>query len=504
MKKVLPILAGVLLLGGSAALVIVAERRGWLPGAGGSGSSESCPHGLSRENCPFCDPSLVESLGQCGGHGVPEAFCTRCNSSLVVAFKKVGDWCAEHKLPESQCTICNPGVQGSGEALIPSIDLVPAPDVARSRRAPSVSCSTNDLRVQFTSTEIAAQAGLEYARVESREITQSVISNAEVTFDQNRYSHLSSRAPGVVREVMTDLGQSVESGQVLAVIDSVDLGGAKAGYLQAAALVKLWERNHAREKRLTERRIGAERDLLEAEAKLSKNRVALSRSAQRLRTLGLTESQVKAVAEEEDTSSLLPLTAPFSGTVVERSATLGEVVDTATPLFAVSDTSKVWAMLDVYEADIRQLELGQPVVLEVEALRGERYAGQITWLSSHVDRRTRTLKARSEFANPEGFLRAGMFAKAIVSVREKEFALVVPKEAVQWEGCCNVVFVRKSGVLFEPRKVRLGYETDRFFVAETGVKEQDVVVTTGSFLLKTEILKGSIGAGCCEANPGTN
>ena len=211
MKKVLPILAGVLLLGGSAALVIVAERRGWLPGAGGSGSSESCPHGLSRENCPFCDPSLVESLGQCGGHGVPEAFCTRCNSSLVVAFKKVGDWCAEHKLPESQCTICNPGVQGSGEALIPSIDLVPAPDVARSRRAPSVSCSTNDLRVQFTSTEIAAQAGLEYARVESREITQSVISNAEVTFDQNRYSHLSSRAPGVVREVMTDLGQSVES-----------------------------------------------------------------------------------------------------------------------------------------------------------------------------------------------------------------------------------------------------------------------------------------------------
>lgn len=97
-----------------------------------------------------------------------------------------------------------------------------------------------------------------------------------------------------------------------------------------------------------------------------------------------------------------------------------------------------------------------------------------------------------------------MFGKAIVSVREKEPALVVPKNAVQWEGCCNVVFVRRSDVLFEPRKVRLGYEAERFFVAEDGVDEGDVVVTTGSFLLKTEILKESIGAGCCEVNPGTN
>jgi len=504
MKKVLPLLAGILLLGGSATLVIVAERRGWFPGAGGSASSESCPHGLSSGNCPFCDPSLIERLGHCGGHGVPEAFCTRCNTSLVVAFKKIGDWCTEHNLPGSQCTICNPEVQGSGKALIPSIELVPAPEVARSRRVPSVSCSTNDLCVQFTSHEIAVQAGLAYARVESRESTRTVISNAEVTFDQNRYSHLSSRAPGVVHEVMADLGQSVELGQVLAVIDSVDLGGAKAGHLQAAALVKLWERNHAREKRLTERRIGTERDLFEAETKLAESRIALSRAIQRLRTLGLTDSQVKAVAEKEDSSSLLPVTAPFSGTVVERSATLGEVVDTATPLFAVADTSKVWAMLDVYETDIPQIERGQPVVLEVEGLRGERYAGQITWLSSHVDRRTRTLKARAEFANPQGFLRSGMFAKAIVSVREKEPALVVPKEAVQWEGCCNIVFVKKNEVLFEPRKVRLGYETERFFVVETGVEEEDVVVTTGSFLLKTEILKGSIGAGCCEANPETN
>jgi cobalt-zinc-cadmium efflux system membrane fusion protein len=95
-----------------------------------------------------------------------------------------------------------------------------------------------------------------------------------------------------------------------------------------------------------------------------------------------------------------------------------------------------------------------------------------------------------------------MFGKAIITVRKDESALVVPKDSVQWEGCCNVVFVKRSGVLFEPRKVKLGYEMDRFFVVEHGLNAGEEIVTTGSFLLKTEILKGSIGVGCCEVEPG--
>jgi cobalt-zinc-cadmium efflux system membrane fusion protein len=80
----------------------------------------------------------------------------------------------------------------------------------------------------------------------------------------------------------------------------------------------------------------------------------------------------------------------------------------------------------------------------------------------------------------------------------------VPRDAVQWEGCCNIVFVRHSDMLFTPRKVHLSYETPRSYVVESGVKEGEQVVTTGSFLLKTEILKGNIGAGCCEVELGKN
>ncbi len=78
----------------------------------GSESEKTAPavceaHGVAR--CPFCDPSLLESMGFCSGHGVPEAICTRCRDDLEAAFKAKNDWCAEHGLPESQCETCNPG-----------------------------------------------------------------------------------------------------------------------------------------------------------------------------------------------------------------------------------------------------------------------------------------------------------------------------------------------------------------------------------------------------------
>ena len=133
---------------------------------------------------------------------------------------------------------------------------------------------------------------------------------------------------------------------------------------------------------------------------------------------------------------------------------------------------------------------------------GERRGGTVTWVSSHVDHRTRTLKVRTEVDNADGLLRSGMYGKAVISIRDKEPTLVVPKDAVQWEGCCNVVFTRQSDMLFTPKKVRIGYDTDRFYVVEEGLEENEEIVTTGSFLLKTEIMKGSIGAGCCEAGLG--
>jgi cobalt-zinc-cadmium efflux system membrane fusion protein len=470
-KKWLSILVGLLFLTGGFSLVILADRQGWLGGAAQQG--QGCPHGLPEEECPFCNESLIGELGMCAAHGVPEALCTRCNPAIIPAFEATGDWCAAHNVPESQCTTCNPSLlaaQSTAETTSATpalVELVRAPELPRSQRSPTVVCQTTNLRVQFLSPEIARDAGLEYARVERREITHTITSNAEIAYDGNRYVQLSARAPGVVTQIEKDLGQTVAAGEALTIVDSEGLGKAKAEYLEAQAAVILWERNHAREEQLLEKHVAVERDVLEAETNLAVSRIRVSQAAQRLRNLGLDDAQIQEAAGRRDTSSLLPLASPFSGIVVERSAVAGKVVDTTEPIFAVADTTRMWAMLDVYESDVPNVRAGQAVVFESEGLPGQRRGGHVTWISSHVDRRTRTLKVRAEIDNPDGLLRAGMFGKAIISIRNAELALVVPKEAVQ-----------------------------------DGLTGDEEVVTTGSFLLKTEILKGSIGAGCCEVEPG--
>jgi cobalt-zinc-cadmium efflux system membrane fusion protein len=139
-------------------------------------------------------------------------------------------------------------------------------------------------------------------------------------------------------------------------------------------------------------------------------------------------------------------------------------------------------------------------MLNAQALPGETFAGTLTWISPTVDPRTRTIKARAELDNAEGLLRANMFGRARIIVRDREDALVVPKSAVQWEGCCNVVFVKQTDTVYQPYRVRLGEVLEDAYVVEEGLDENEQIVTQGSFLLKTEILKGSIGAGCCEVH----
>jgi cobalt-zinc-cadmium efflux system membrane fusion protein len=493
----------------------------------GAGHGEWCAeHDIAEAACPFCNPGLVESLGWCAGHAVPEALCYRCNPDLVAAFRAVGDWCAAHERPESQCYVCNPtfapdaagapsapaavadaaseaGAAGEGGSTAANQAPAALDAIPRTQRPPSVSCTKQSLTVTLARPGITEEAGLEIAEVRSLPVTRTLECNATVAYDGNRYAELAPQVPGVVATVERDLGDRVEPGDVLATITSPAFGAAKATYLQAAAAVALWERNHARETDLLARGVATERDLLEAETRLAESRIALSRAEQELLGLGLDSAQVAAVAGRGDTTAGYRVTAAFSGVVVERRAVVGEVVDPSQPLFAVADVDRMWALLDVYEADISEVAPGQTVVMHVEGLAGRPFAGEITWVSSSLDPRTRTLRARAEFENTGGLLRSNMFARAVVTVRDREPTLLVPREAVQWEGCCNVVFVRQSETVYKPRKVHLGPPNGAFYEVRGGIGAGELVVTQGSFLLKTEILKGNIGAGCCEVQPGS-
>ena len=162
----------------------------------------------------------------------------------------------------------------------------------------------------------------------------------------------------------------------------------------------------------------------------------------------------------------------------------------------------MWLLAHVYARDLLLLREGVPVLFTVDGLPGVSFEGRVNWISSQVDERTRTVRVRADLPNEDGLLRANMFGRARLVVGSDSNALSVPSGAVQTDGCCQLVFVREDEAVFAPRKVKLGAAANGYVEVLEGLEEGELVATTGSFLMKTEILKGNIGAGCCEVDPG--
>lgn len=315
-------------------------------------------------------------------------------------------------------------------------------------------------------------------------------------------------------------------------LEGVPVGESKAKLLRAHAAVQLARLDAARETQLFETRINAERDVqtaratlaaaeadflaireeiafsrqkdqLAAERALQIARNALDTSKRRLQILGLTNEEIAALGTDSDASlSRYELRSPAAGRIVERHVTPGESVEDGHALFVIADTSHVWVMASVAERDLSAVREGQPVLLTVDGLPGGGFQGRLSWISSQVDDQTRLVPVRADLANPDGVLRARMFGRARIVLHENADVLSVPLDSVQSDGCCQLVFVRQADDLFTPRKVRLGASGGGYVEVLRGLSDGEAIVTAGSFLMKTEILKGSIGAGCCEVETG--
>ncbi len=512
-----------------AALGIYGHRTGWtVPKVsalwGRSTVSEKedwCQaHNVPDSKCIACHPELVGADPEdwCKEHGVPESKCTVCHPEILTK-GQADDWCKEHGVPESGCTICHPEIAVKGQPPPSESSTTVSLDPKAKPAKTPFTCRSHVLRVQFASKEAVAKAGIRLEEVEERPVAASIRANGEIDYDRTRIAHLSSRVPGTVFRVEKEVGGPVEEGEVLALVDAAEVGRAKAELLQAAALADLKEKTSGRIRTLTEKGLRTEPERLEAEAALREARVRLFNAQQalinlgmpvraedlaglaeekrieRLRFLGLPEPLQATIGPETLTANLIPVRTPFKGVVVSRTVVAGEVVDATKTLFVVADTSRMWAVLDVRIEDMGGLSLGQAVAFRGPDLSSE---GKVSWISTAVDERTRTLQVRASLENPEGRLRAHTFGTARITTRESPKAIAVPDDAIQWEGCCHVVFVRLTDEVFGTRKVRLGARSGGFTEVLVGVAPGEVVATTGSHVLKSEILKSKLGAGCVD------
>jgi len=480
------------------------------------------PHGVPESMCVLCNPALIPEFKAkgdwCAGHGLPESLCPLCNPS-VAALGIGRDWCAEHGVPASQCVVCKnrskqtSGVSGSTPSLGDqasdlALELVLSGETGtesqtseatglNQRKSINPNCLLHLAKIRLASPEIAEEAGLRLENVKSGDWNRTVECYGEVQFDRTKYALISPRSGGIVKSVEVDLGRAVKQGDVLAHVDSIDFGRAKADYLRAWTEFERWTWMGESFDRAGTGGGIALREKVEARASLEAASVELAISAQDLKNFGLGAEDIERIRLNKDTRTDLPIRAPFDGAVVDLNAVVGERIEAGQPLCAVADLSKVWVAVDAPADDLQMLELGSPMSFRPDSLIGETFTGTVTWISPQIDERTRTAKVRMEIDNKDGLLRAGQFGRGSILEEERSDAIVVPREAVQWDGCCNVVFVEESRGVYQPRKLRIGSETAQECVVLAGLVPGERVVTTGSYLLKTEILKGSIGAGCC-------
>jgi len=335
-----------------------------------------------------------------------------------------------------------------------------------------------------------------------------------------------------VKQMLEVCTPEVPAKEVRDALAGAPVGDAKAKLLRAHATLQLARSEAARQSALLEKGLNTEREYLEAQSVLAGaeaefialreeiafnmdrerlaaeravevTRSALDAAERRLHILGLDDEQVARIGTEPDERlSRYELRSPVAGRVIECFVAVGESVEGTDVLFVVADPSKMWLMGDVYERDLLQMRVGLPVFFTVDGMPGASFEGVVAWISSQVDDRSRTVRLRADLPNPDGLLRAKMFGRARVVLHDNEEVVTVPIHAVQTDGCCQLVFVRETDSIFAPRKVALGAAANGFVEVMRGLNEGEAVASAGSFLMKTEILKSNIGAGCCEVDPG--
>ncbi len=432
-------------------------------------------HGFPESLCRICNPDAsIPNIGTaappavdwCGGHGLPETMCAKCNPGLITKFKSAGDWCEEHDFPESACPVCNPQ-KPPPEAEIAAIE-------ARV--------------VRFRLPDIEHSTGIQTVAAEHNKATATIECTAHIAFDADKMADIRAIVPGIIRHIRVELGAYVEPGAPLFEFESTHVGEVQGILQTAQERVRAAQVNLVRQQELMERGFATAIQVEIAEQELAIAQAEARTAKATLRIAG---------AAQSTPSGRYTLFAPIAGTIVRRPAVVGLLATDSESLVTIVDTSVMWALCDVPESSASQVAIGQKVIITTGSSSDSPIEGKIVWIASEVDPRTRTVTARVVIANTLGHLRANQFVRARIETGVSQTAVSVPRSAVQRVGEREVVFVRIAKGIYSPRVVQRNGDGELVHV-EGRVQAGDKVVTTGAVLLRTEIMPGSIGAGCCE------
>ena len=315
---------------------------------------------------------------------------------------------------------------------------------------------------------VVQNIGVRTTTVKRSALSRNVRTIGRITYDEQRVARLHPKYDGWIEKLFVhNTGDQVNIGTMLVSIYSPQLVATQEEYLLALNSAEILKNSP-----FPDIRNGAE---------------SLLRSAQeRLKLFDVAEHQVKKLKADRKVMKDIHIHSPFNGIVMNIGAREGERITPATELFMITDLSRIWVIVDIYEDDMSWVHEGDMSEMTVAGIPGRSFTGKVTYIYPYLEAKTRTIKVRLEFDNPGLLLKPDMFANVDIQADKQVDALVVPAEAVVRTGTREQVFIQRAPGRFEPRQVTVGVSANGQTQIVNGLNEGEAVVTSSQFLLDSE------------------
>jgi membrane fusion protein, copper/silver efflux system len=304
------------------------------------------------------------------------------------------------------------------------------------------------------------RSGVRTEQVQTRVLMQAVRAAGTVKIDERRLTTVTLRSDGYVEDLFVNAtGQSVRAGEPLFRVYSPEIQRAQIDLLVA----------------------------MRSQGPQSLGPSGIEGAMQRLRNLGVPESRIKEVRATGGNPRMIDWPSPATGTVISKRIINGQRVMAGDELYRIADLSSVWVIADVAEADLSSIRVGMRATVTFRAYQAQPVEGDVTFIYPELKPETRTARVRIEVPNPDGLLRADMYADVVFRAGADEAPVVaVPESSVIDSGTRQIVLIARGQGRFEPRPVKLGRRGDGYAEALEGVKPGEEVVTMATFLIDAE------------------
>ncbi len=308
-------------------------------------------------------------------------------------------------------------------------------------------------------------------------------SRGKITVHPDNVAHILPKISGVAVEAKKNRGDSVEAGEVIAVLESREMAETKASYLAAVEKEKLAKSIFDREESLYQKKVSSAQDYLSSQSAWQDAKIQLQLAKQKLMALGLDDSSAEDLR-------LYEIRSPIKGTVIGRDITFGEYVEDRTPIYTIADLSTVWVEVGIYQKDFSQVKEGQMAKVNLPE-SDQNASGKIIYVSPIIDEDTITAKAVIELDNKTGEWKPGSFVTASIKAEGVQIPVLISQKAVQLLEGEPIIFVRKEEG-FEKTAVNLGRSDGNNVEVLAGIEPGTSYACTNCFLLKADLGKDSV------------